>query len=101
MLNNLGTYEIDVEGYTDIATAIGETLTDATTYQIQIVSSTDGKLKYCQKDSTPDEAEGNILYGTTIYEFTQDSTYAFYVKNLTGGLKINISEVVTPENNNG
>ena len=95
MLNNIGTFDIDVDSYTEIATAIGETLTDATTYQIQIVSSTSGKLNYCQKNSTPEETEGNILYANTIYEFTQDSTYAFYIKNLTEGLKINIAEVVT------
>lgn len=95
MLNNIGTFEIDVEGYTEIATAIDETLTDATTYQIQIVSSTDGKLAYCQKNDTPDEAEGNILYGTDIREFTYDSTYSFYIKNLTSEMKINVAEVVT------
>lgn len=92
-MDNLGIYEIETGAYKDIETATGETLTAGNTYYIQIVSSGYGIVKYCQKSSAPDEAEGfNLSGGKDIIKFVADNTNVFYIKALTEGVTINIAE---------
>lgn len=89
---NLGLFEIETNGkYEKLEDIIDLPLTQGVVYQIQVITA-DGMLQYCEKAVTPDEAEGFVQKGRGGVIEVEIGSADFWVKNLTGNLKVNIAE---------